>query len=181
MTDSTTSLYYAVTECVAWIRVQGRANCIVGVDFMTLMKELASKGHRSFTLDLRECILMDSSFLGTLAGLEQEVGIDNLKSGHHRVELAGANQRVADLIENLGLHEYFILSRELPAFPEQWIPVPPSSARNSRLLCSKMSLDAHEVIVRLNPANESKFRDVVEFLKEDVKRLEEGGNSAPPA
>jgi anti-anti-sigma regulatory factor len=177
MSEQATSLYYAIAGEVAWIRVTGRANCLVGVDFLCLIKELGAKNHRSFILDLRDCALMDSSFLGTLAGLEQEFGTDSLRSGHHRLELIGANQRVSDLIHSLGLNEYFVLAADAPAFPEQWIPVPPSGASNSRLLCSKMSLDAHEVIVRLNPSNESKFRDVVSFLKEDVKRLEEGGGN----
>ena len=88
------------------------------------------------------------------------------------------SQRVTDLITNLGLNEYFKLRAEDPRCPDQWIPVPPSSSRSSRMLCSKMSLDAHEVIVRLNPANEVKFRDVLNCLKEDVRRMEEDQGGA---
>ena len=174
MSEQTTSLNYAIVGDVAWVRVSGRANCIIGAEFLELIRGLLAQGTRLFALDLRECQLMDSSFLGTLGGLEQELGTDNLESGSHRIELVSPNQRVWDLMENLGLHEYFKVVREGREFPEQWIPVPPSASRSSRLLCSKLSLEGHEVIIELNPANEAKFRDVVAFLKEDVKRLEAG-------
>ncbi len=174
MSDQTTSQYYAIVRDVAWVKVSGRANCLLGVDFLGLIRELVAQDIHLFALDLRDCQLMDSSFLGVLAGLEQEFGPENLQKGTHRFELVNPNQRVTDLIENLGLHEYFKLIRDAADFPEQWIPVPPSASRSSRLLCSKLSLQGHEVIIELNPANEAKFRDVVAFLKEDVKRLEAG-------
>ena len=177
MTDTSASLAYMLESDVAWIKVSGRANCLIGAEFLSLVQELRAKNLRRFALDLRECVVMDSSFLGTLAGLEQEFGLSNLESGHHRIEMMGANQRVSDLIRNLGLDEYFKLITTEVAYPDQWIPVPPSASRSSRLECSKVSLEAHEVIVRLNPANESKFRDVLNFLKEDVKRLEGGEGS----
>jgi|JI10StandDraft_1071094.scaffolds.fasta_scaffold410822_2 anti-sigma B factor antagonist len=175
MSESSASLSYTLEGGVAWIKVTGRANCVIGAEFLSLVQELRAKEIQQFALDLRECVVMDSSFLGTLAGLEQEFGLGNLQAGTHVIELLGANVRVAELIRNLGLDEYFRLKPQHSGYPEQWIPVPPSASRTSRLECSKVSLEAHEVIVRLNPANEAKFRDVVNFLKEDIKRLEGGG------
>lgn len=178
MSESSASLSYTLEGGVAWIKVTGRANCVIGAEFLTLVQGLRAKEIQRFALDLRECVVMDSSFLGTLAGLEQEFGLGNLQAGTHVIELLGSNTRVAELIRNLGLDEYFRLKPQHEGYPEQWIPVPPSASRTSRLECSKVSLEAHEVIVRLNPANEAKFRDVLNFLKEDVKRLEGGGEGS---
>lgn len=178
MSDLVTSLYFAILGDIAWIKVNGRANCVLGVEFMALIQSLKADKHTKFSLDLRECQLMDSSFLGTLAGLEQDFGTDNLRSGVLRIELVGATDKVTEMIRNLGLDEFFVLSPKSGQYPDQWIPVPPSATRVSRLQCSKMSLDAHEVIVRLNPANKRKFEDVLTFLKEDVKRLEAGEEGA---
>lgn len=178
MSDTSTKLYYAATRDMAWIRVTGRANCTLAAEFLSLVQELRNAGRTRYSLDLRDCALMDSSFLGMLAGLEQDLGTGNLQSGAFALELMNPSKRVADLIRSLGLDEFFKLTEGGVEFPDQWIPVPPSSTQTSRINCSKISLEAHEVIVQLNPDNEEKFRDVVKFLKEDITRLEEG--ECPP-
>lgn len=170
MTEPCTSLYYALSDRLVWVRITGRANCMVGADFLALVQGLRQNGYHHFSLDLRECALMDSSFLGTLAGLEQELGLQNLSAGVDAITLVAPNTRVTDLIRSLGLDEYFSLTSAGVSFPEQWIPVPPTSARNSSETCSRISYDAHKVIVQLNPANEPRFRDVLDFLKEDLER-----------
>ena len=50
------------------IKIAGRANFSSSPDFKILLDELAAKGYRHFMLDLAECALMDSTFLGVLAG-----------------------------------------------------------------------------------------------------------------
>ncbi|MBI1839740.1 MAG: STAS domain-containing protein [Verrucomicrobia bacterium] len=174
MSEPGANLQYAVIGELVWVRVTGRANCVLAAEFLALVQQFRNAGRRRFSLDLRECALMDSSFLGMLGGLEQDLGSGNLQSGEYALELVQASERVAELIRSLGLDEYFKLLSADREFPDQWIPVPPSTSHISHADCSKMSLQAHEVIVQLNPANEPKFRDVMNYLKEDVRRLEEG-------
>src|SRR6187401_1270177 len=50
------------------IKIIGRANFNSSVDFRTLINELRSKGCARFILELSECALMDSTFLGVLTG-----------------------------------------------------------------------------------------------------------------
>lgn len=174
MSETGTHLHYAVIGEWVWIRVSGRANCVLAAELLALVQEFRNVGRRRYALDLRECALMDSSFLGMLGGLEQDLGAGKLESGEFALELVQPNERVTELIRSLGLDEYFKLLSAHRDFPEQWIPVPPSGGQLSHIDCSKISLEAHQVIVQLNPANEPKFRDVIQFLKEDVKRVEEG-------
>ena len=62
-----------VGDKVVFIKVVGRANFTSSVDFKALVKALSEKGHHRFVLDLSECQLMDSTFLGVLAGPGQAV------------------------------------------------------------------------------------------------------------
>ena len=48
----------------------------------------------------------------------------------------------------------------------------------SKLDIARTSLAAHELLMALHPANVDKFKDVAEFLAEDLKRLERGGDKA---
>ena len=52
----------------ACVKIVGRANFTYGPDFKTLLAELVQKGYSRFIIDLSECVLMDSTFLGILAG-----------------------------------------------------------------------------------------------------------------
>ena len=77
------------------VKVVGRANFTYGPDFKTLLTELARRGYGYFIIDLSECVLMDSTFLGILAGfglkLNQTAAPD--KSG---IELLNPNARITD-------------------------------------------------------------------------------------
>ncbi|MDB6032217.1 MAG: Anti-sigma-factor antagonist, partial [Verrucomicrobiales bacterium] len=39
---------------------------------------------------------------------------------------------------------------------------------------SRTCLEAHKTLMEINPANISKFKDVTQFLAEDLKKMEEG-------
>src|SRR5277367_1755719 len=52
----------------ACIKISGRANFTSSIDFKNVLTELYQEGFRYFVLELSECILMDSTFLGVLAG-----------------------------------------------------------------------------------------------------------------
>ena len=91
-------LVFAGNEFIA-IRIIGRANLNSTVDFRTLVNELAQKGYRYFILDLSECILMDSSFLGVLAGFGLKMSGDSVEKCRGTIELSNPNPRILELIE----------------------------------------------------------------------------------
>ncbi|HEY5909243.1 MAG TPA: hypothetical protein VJA21_01420, partial [Verrucomicrobiae bacterium] len=61
-------LLVLVGDHFACIRIIGRANFSSSIDFKTLTSELLQSGYRYFVLELSDCVLMDSTFLGVLAG-----------------------------------------------------------------------------------------------------------------
>ena len=98
----------------ACLKIAGRANFSFSPDFKTLLTELNQKGYNRFVIDLSECMLMDSTFLGVLAGF----GIKLNQAGapdQRGIELLNANARVTELLENLGaLHLFKSTSGALP-------------------------------------------------------------------
>ena len=53
-----------VGKKAAFLRITGRANFAGSPDFKTVLAELSAKGYKHFVIDLTECVLMDSTFLG---------------------------------------------------------------------------------------------------------------------
>src|SRR5262245_34856634 len=101
------TLLVAVTEQAALVRISGRASFNCSVDFKSLVYELRDKGFRLFILDLTECLIMDSTFLGVLAGFGLKLAEAD---GKATVTLLNPNQRIRDLLENLGVSHLFCVT-----------------------------------------------------------------------
>ncbi len=54
----------AVADRIACVKISGRANFTHSVDLKRIVQELADRGVNRFILDLTDCTLMDSTFLG---------------------------------------------------------------------------------------------------------------------
>jgi anti-anti-sigma factor len=157
---------------VAWIRFEGRANFNSSIDFKALVNGLTDKGYSRFVLDLTECILMDSTFLGVLAGLGLK--FSNTRNGNtiRTIELLNPNARIADLLENLGVEHLFKIVSGPELNNNRLAPVEQTPASRDRKEISRTCLEAHETLMQINPANVPKFKDVADFLAEDLKKME---------
>ena len=162
------NLLVLVGKDFACIKIAGRANFSSSPDFKTLLEELAEKGYRHFMLDLAECALMDSTFLGVLAGF----GIKLNPDGEKGIELYNPNERVSELLENLGaLHLFKVVTGplELPGAVKSCTPEL-SNPTHEEL--TRTSLEAHQTLMEVNPENVARFKDVTQFLAEDLKCIE---------
>ncbi len=165
------TLFVAVVGPIAFIKIGGRANFTSSADFKKLAGELRQRGLEKFLLDLTDCITMDSTFLGVLSGLALKIKETGQKSENARLELLNPNQRVADLLENLGVGHLFVFVQGSCPVTAQLQPVPAEAAPLSREQMSLNCLEAHQTLMQINPANVPKFKDVTQFLAEDVKKL----------
>jgi anti-sigma B factor antagonist len=165
-----------VSDCSACIRIVGRANVGAASDFKRLVNGLLDKGINCFLLDLSECLLMDSTFLGVLAGFGQKLTRpQNGQPDAFPIQLFNPNARVEELLGHLGVMHLFKLSRgEVPKAgcgPAETL----SHQDETREEVARNCLEAHRTLMALNPENVSKFKDVTRFLAEDLKKLKAGG------
>ncbi len=121
--------------------------------------EMARRGLRDFVVDLKDCELMDSTFMGTLTGIALKLG----PSGSLKV--IRPNQRNREVLRNLGLDCIFTVVENTPApVPSGQLHAaetnPPREAKRDTIL------EAHENLVAANPENAVRFKDVIEFLKQ---------------
>jgi len=137
---------------------------------------MINRGHREFVVDLRNCPVMDSTFMGTLAGIAlklREIGQGNL-------HVTNLNERNNDLLRNLGLDQLFAidlcglkLPGEEPAATSTVQPLdaatPPAADRTEQ---ARTMIEAHEALVEADPENLTKFKDVLEYLKQDLNHSE---------
>jgi anti-anti-sigma regulatory factor len=153
----------------ACVKIVGRANFTSSIDFKTLINELRQKGYHYFVMDMSECLLMDSTFLGVLAGFGLKMPADGKESDKYCIELLNPNPRLTELLENLGVLHLFRVTQGSSAMPGNAEACTPSNP--SREDVTRACLEAHKTLMEINPDNVSRFKEVTQFLAEDLKKL----------
>ena len=164
------TLQVAVTDQAALVKISGRASFNCSVDFKTLVYELRDRGYHRFILDLTECLIMDSTFLGVLAGFGLK--LTERPGDQATVTLLNPNPRILDLLENLGVAHLFCALQGSNPLSEKCREVRPGDGSPSKVETTRTCLEAHETLMNINPANVPKFKEVTKFMAEDLKRLE---------
>src|ERR1041384_1656068 len=115
MGNAPANLSVWVGDSMVCIRIAGRASFHCSVDFKTLVNRLWQKGQTLFVLDLTECHLMDSTFLGVMAGLGLKFGQESSVNGPAHIKLLIPSNRISDLLESLGIaHLFSVLQGATP-------------------------------------------------------------------
>ena len=171
MNKSAPTLLVSVTDQLAIIKIVGRATVASSVSFKRLVNELRDRGFQHFILDLSECATMDSTFLGVLAATALKATGGTEPSRDSGLELLNPNDRVAELLDNLGVAHLFRTSYCPVPNGSKFTVADGASSGATREEISRTCLEAHQLLMQINPDNVPKFKDVTQFLAEDLKKL----------
>ena len=167
-------LMVAIIDEVVWIKISGRANFTTSIDFKKVVTELWERGYRRFVFELCDCIIMDSTFLGVLAGIGLKFAEANKNGKKCSLELANSSPRISESLENFGVAQLFTVIAAAKPEGEKFEPLSSNGDGASRVEVTRNCLEAHKILMNLNPENVNKFKDVTQFLAEDLKKLEGG-------
>jgi len=148
-----------------WIRVEGKGSFLNSGSMKGFAQEMVNRGHREFIVDLLKCPVMDSTFMGTLAGIALRLR----ELGQGQLRVINTNERNQDLLCNLGLNQLFTIegstAKGVEAAAEKPLQGEPDKDRTKQ---AQTMLEAHEALVEADAANLTKFKDVLEYLKQDL-------------
>ena len=170
MNESMAKLMVAVQDQVVCIKINGRGDFNLSLDLRKLIDELRQHGYRRFAFELCDCLMMDSTFLGVLSG----EGLKSRDAGQAQgaaLELMNPNPRIVEVLENLGVAHLFNITRSPESLAVEYQPLAQKEDK-SKVEVTRNCLEAHKTLMDLHPANIDRFKDVAEFLAQDLKRLE---------
>ena len=171
MTHTDPVLSVLVGEHFACVKVSGRANFNISVDFKNIVTCLRNKGYNYVVVELSGCPLMDSTFLGVLAGFGLKASQSEGSDAVETVELRNANERIIELLDNLGVL-YLFKTAQGTALPEGvQESLTPCVTAASKEDITRACLEAHQTLMDINPENVARFKDVTKFLAEDLEKL----------
>jgi anti-anti-sigma factor len=165
--QSNDDLQAAIVGDKIFIRVTGRGSFKVSSTLKKFIAQVISQQPVSFVvLDLNECVGMDSTFMGVLAGLS-----GRLKQSGQALELINLSEKNAGLLATLGVDQviaHFSHSHghEVPDRGVQSL-----SIADTKKELAETALQAHQNLVELSEENRPRFKRVIEYLQADVDRL----------
>jgi anti-sigma B factor antagonist len=162
----------------AFIRITGRASFKVGTALKQFGQGALDAGAQTMAFDMADCSGMDSTFMGVLAGMALRLR----KAGGVMV-LFNLNGRTRGLVATLGLDQ-IVEAHEAGSLPPSLQDLADRSLKlralatgpESKHSTARTMLEAHENLVQVDAANQPRFKDVLTFLREDLKNL---GAKAP--
>ena len=170
MNPNSAKLMVAVADHSVCVKINGRADFTSSVDLKKLITELWQRGYNRFVFELCDCVMMDSTFLGMLSGIGLKLSDAGSPQGSS-LELLNPSPRISEVLENLGVEHLFCITSGASPVTSHCEPLA-KGCGESRAEIARTCLEAHKTLMEIKPENAGKFKDVAQFLAEDLQRLE---------
>lgn len=164
----------ATADNCTLVAVIGAATFKLAPAFKQAAQAARLAGSAWIVVDMAACRSMDSTFMGAIASM----GFAFQKAESPRFVLINLGSGAAALLKGLGV-DRILKVYPAGAFPAGMgdlaplvqnlrpVEAEPASAR----AMAALMYDAHETLTRVDPENLQRFKDVLAFLREDLKRL----------
>lgn len=163
------AIWIGIFDGFSWIRCVGRGSFLTSPALKACIDARIDDGELCAVVDLAACSGMDSTFMGTLAGLSTR-----LKKRGGKLQVADPGEKNRYSLVDLGLHHLFevdppeaIWRGREDALRSQLQPFTDVKALG-QMQRTEHVLEAHKILSETNEENARKFSKVVSLLDEQV-------------
>lgn len=166
---STNTLISACRETdqgFSWIRCEGKGSFLNSPVIKEWAEDEIDEGVSKLVVDLAECTGMDSTFMGTLAGLAMRLA--KVEGGNLSIAEPGEKNRKS--LEELGLTALLDIDPSNAPWREQVDDIRShleTVEQNEETNNAAHCLEAHKKLCVADSANTEKFRTVIDFLQSE--------------
>jgi len=161
------SIQVGVSGPTVWVKVEGKGSFLNSGNLKEFAREMLDRGYREFVVDLEDCAMMDSTFMGTMAS----VALRLRELGHGHLHIVHCGNRSQELLSGLGLDQIFDIRANGASPPECGaLEGTPAVQRpeDKKKEQTETMLEAHEALCEAAPENILRFKDVLDFLRQDL-------------
>jgi anti-anti-sigma regulatory factor len=152
----------------SWIRCVGKGSFTNSPQMKQWAETHVAAGRHTVVVDLEVCTGMDSTFMGTMAGIAMRLA----KFPDGVLQVTGANEKNRNSLEDLGLSLLLEIEPKDPVWKDRI-----ASIRNSLQECSLKSavdrtqhvFDAHKRLCDADESNDEKFSTVLDVLEAELE------------
>jgi anti-anti-sigma regulatory factor len=184
-------LFFVITECpifigtfdgFSWIRCEGKGSFLNSPALKEYGESRIAEGERCLVVDLEACTGMDSTFMGTLAGMASRLSAQ----GEGVLHIAEAGPRNQRSLEDLGLDFLMQINpndapwrEKLQSIRAEIKPTQPATASNQAQRARHV-LDAHKTLAATNDQNAETFANVVKLLESSLDQKQRPTSDSEP-
>ena len=154
----------------SWIRCEGKGSFMNSPLLKSFCESRLNEGESLLVVDLAACTGMDSTFMGTLAGMASRLSGKN----NGVLQVAAADERNRRSLEDLGLDFLMQINPEDALWKDSLDEIrstlePAQSADSiSQMQRARLCLEAHEKLSDLSDKNAREFGEVVGTLRKQI-------------
>lgn len=165
-------LAIARTDAAVFCRVVGYGTFAVAKPLREFAEACIREGQRKFVIDLAAAASVDSTFMGTLAGLV--CAVDPAGDGSGWIQVVNPNAQCIKVMQDVGLVKMIRVRDEPMDLPD--VPLTRLDADlGSPAQRVRTAAEAHRALMPLDPDNEQRFRPVLQLLEKELAALEQQG------
>ena len=161
------SIQVGVCGPTVWVKVEGKGSFLNSGNLNEFAREMLDRGYREFVVDLANCAMMDSTFMGTMA----RVALRLRELGHGHLHIVHCGSRNQQLLSGLGLHRIFDIDAN-GGSPPDCGPLDQTLATQSpgerKKTQTETMLEAHQALCEVAPENILRFKNVLDFLRQEL-------------
>src|SRR5262245_10442033 len=171
------SIQVGVSGPTVWVKVDGKGSFLNSGNLKEFTHEMLDRGYREFVVDLADCPTMDSTFMGTMANVALRLG--ELGQGH--LHVVHCSNRCQELLSGLHLDQIFDIRANGASSPKCGaLERPPRSPGDRKREQLETMLEAHKALSEAAPENVLRFKDVLDFLRQDLHQFAPKTLHLPP-
>lgn len=177
-------IYHEFADCL-WIRCSSRGSFINSPTLKSIADKYLNEGGSKVVVDMELCPGVDSTFMGTLAGIARRC-----MAAGGGVEVANPSARTRAAMESLGLDMLLDIDPAEAAWQAdleqrratlaQEAPEAESAAHLTETERTRHVLEAHNTLRSMNKKNDDVFGYVCETLEEDLQRHQQSDETHTP-
>lgn len=166
--SNTNAIYVGAFDGFAWIRCEGKGSFMNSPLMKTWVDQQLDSGCMRVVVDLETCTGMDSTFMGTLAGIAMRLN----KQPEGKMDVISAGEKNSASLDDLGLSALMNISKDegewveqAPTLRSQLQECTPTTAVTDR---TQHVFDAHKTLVDADDSNTDKFSTVLDCLEAEL-------------
>jgi anti-sigma B factor antagonist len=152
---------------LGWVRCEGKCSFINSPKLKAWAEEQLKSGVTHIVIDLQVCTGMDSTFMGTMAGLAMRL----VKTPGGVLEVMSANEKNSQSLDDLGLSSLMQINPKSASWNGQEEEIRKSLIEYGKVHSSDRTqhvFDAHKTLCDADLSNTEKFSTVLDCLEAEL-------------
>ena len=152
---------------LGWVRCEGKGSFMNSPKLKAWADDQLKSGTVHVVIDLEHCTGMDSTFMGTMAGLAMRL----IKTSGGILEVTSADEKNSQALDDLGLSSLMQINPESPSWSGQEGAMRKSLTEYGQVNSTdrtKHVFDAHKTLCDADDSNSEKFSTVLDCLEAEL-------------